>query len=54
MFSGLLADILHAQAGDAITVIPVKGERRPIEVLIDEQLPLEQPREPAERAAAEA
>lgn len=32
----------------------IRGERRPIEVLIDEQLPLEQPREPAERAAAEA
>ncbi|MGM0487449.1 MAG: ABC transporter permease [Planctomycetota bacterium] len=27
-----LADILHADAGDTLTIIPVKGERRPVEV----------------------
>ncbi len=27
-----LADILHAQAGDIVTIVPIKGERRPIEV----------------------
>jgi putative ABC transport system permease protein len=27
-----LADILHARAGDVITMIPVKGERRPVQV----------------------
>jgi putative ABC transport system permease protein len=27
-----LADILHARAGDTITMVPVKGERRPVDV----------------------
>ncbi len=29
-----LAEILHVQAGDTVTIIPVKGERRPVEVLV--------------------
>ncbi len=29
-----LATILHARAGDRITIIPVKGERRPAEVVV--------------------
>jgi len=27
-----LADILHAEAGDTVTIVPVKGERRPVDV----------------------
>ena len=29
-----LADILHAQAGDTITIVPVKGERRPVQLSV--------------------
>ena len=32
MLTDRLADILHVRPGDRITVIPVKGERRPVDV----------------------
>jgi len=34
VFTKRLAELLHVRAGDRLTMIPVKGERRPVEILV--------------------